>query len=335
MEEYKARLDQLAQDLFVKEKKEKIAALEERLNSESTWKDWEEGQKVAQDLADLKRDIEDFEILELFLLEEDFENFDKNIRKLEIKAFLSDKLDRKDAIISIHSGQGGTEAMDWVEMLERMYVRYVESRKWKVSLINRVVGDVAGSKSVSFEVNGLFAYGFLKNEAGTHRLVRQSPFNSDSLRQTSFALVEVIPLIDEEIEVDIKDEDLEFDAFRSSGSGGQNVNKVSTAVRLKHIPSGIVVECQEERYQGKNREKALQILKARLYALELKKLQEEKAKMKGAHITPGWGSQIRNYVLHPYKLVKDVRTGVESTNPEAVLDGYLTDFIEAEIKLPN
>lgn len=260
-------------------------------------------------------------------------NLEKRFSELEFFVMFSGIYDEANAILSIHSSTGGVEAQDWSEMLERMYLRFAERHNWKTEIIDRVVGNEAGIKSVSLLIAGRFAYGYLKAESGSHRLVRMSPFNADQKRQTSFAKVEVLPQLAEDKTIEVKDEDLEISFFRSSGPGGQNVNKTSSAVRLKHKPTGIVVSCQSERSQFQNRDLAMKMLKAKLLQLQQDAKAEETSGLKGEHITAGWGgNRIRSYVLQPNQLVKDERTGFEVTDFYSVLDGNIDGFIEAYLR---
>lgn len=278
-------------------------------------------------------DLEEmFEILNEEELVLEIERIEKRLKEREVELFFNNKYDKGSAMITINSGAGGIEAEDWAGMLFRMYQRYCENKNFKSEVLDESVGEDKGIKSVTFSVKGKYAYGLLRRESGVHRLVRISPYSSQSLRHTSFASVEVLPEV-EMGEVEINNDDIRVDYYKASGPGGQYVNKRESAVRLTHIPTNIVVTCQSERLQGKNKDRAMQMLSARLYQHNLEKQEQEMSKIKGDKVSVGWGSQIRSYVLHPYKMVKDLRTNVETSQAEKVLDGDLDQFIEEEIKL--
>ena len=332
-------------------KAEQVAQLDQESVGPDFWDDQNAAQKKMQELSVLRETVDLWDglyrraadALELAGMAEDdpdmvaeleleAEKLTQTLEKQEFQLALGGKYDRGGAIIGIYAGAGGTEAQDWAEMLLRMYLRWAERRNFKTTIIDMTQGEEAGIKSMTMEIEGPYAYGYLRSEKGAHRLVRISPFDSASRRHTSFAKVEVMPILDEDIEIEIHANDLKLDTFLSSGAGGQNVQKNATAVRLLHIPTGIVVVCQNERSLVQNRESAMKVLRGKLYEMEQEKIDEEKARLKGKNIQADFGSQIRNYVLHPYQMVKDLRTDMETGNPYAVLDGALDDFMEAWLK---
>ena len=327
-----------------------IAKLEKQTTEPDFWNNPQEAKNIMQTISSLKEGLSEmveFEENVNLIVELDHEgqldatyqgelnDLLQKAEDLKKKSLLSGLYDKKNAIVSINAGQGGTEAMDWAGMLYRMYLRFAEKRSWATETVDYSPGEEAGIKSVTFKVYGPYAFGYLKGESGTHRLVRQSPFNADNLRQTSFALVGVLPEIGEGDNPDIviKEIDVEWQFFHASSKGGQNVQKVSTAVRLKHLPTGIVVTAQTERFQEQNRKIAMELLRAKLWILEEERKKHEVGEIKGEYKPASWGNQIRSYVLHPYKMVKDLRTNVESSNPTAVLDGELDEFVNEELTL--
>ena len=349
--ELKSRIEHLHEFLHIDDRKAEVAELEAKMSAPDFWNDKESAQNTVSQLSacrnllepfrKLESEIEDYSVaLELAGEDEEFlketeiayRRLLKSLDRMEIMSFLSGKFDRNNLYFSVHAGAGGTESCDWASMLLRMYRRFFERRGWKDEVIDLQPGEEAGVKSATLHVTGEFAYGYMKGEKGVHRLVRISPFDSNARRHTSFVSVDVFPELDDDIDIEIDETQLRIDTYRSSGAGGQHVNTTDSAIRITHLPTGIVVCCQNERSQHKNRATAMKMLKAKLYEYEEEKRRSEADAIRGDKMENGWGSQIRSYVLQPYQMVKDLRTEVETSNTAGVLDGEIDEFIEAFLK---
>lgn len=316
------RKEKLAKLLNIEAKKNRLVGIEKKMGESNFWSDREKANQIAQEYADIKKEVADFEAAKT----------EEELKKLELLTLFSDKYDDHNAILEISAGTGGVEAQDWAEMLWRMYLRYAEKKGLKAEVIDKNQGAEAGIKNATVIIKGDNAFGLLKSESGVHRLVRQSPFNAQHLRQTSFALVDVTPEIESPKELEIDNDDLRIDTFRSSGHGGQSVNTTDSAVRITHRPSRIVVSVQNERSQLQNKETAMKILRSKLAIIQSQEHQAEVASAKGETKEASWGNQIRSYVFHPYKMVKDHRTNFESKDAENVLDGNIDDFIQSYLE---
>lgn len=334
-------------------KEKRIEELEREMEAPDFWDDAEESQKKMKELKYMKDDLQTYENLRTQMedmetliemgyeendpdlipeIQEMLDEFQKSFDDIRVKTLLSGEYDSNDAIVTLHAGAGGTESCDWASMLYRMYTRWADKKGFSLEVLDYLDGDEAGIKSVTFEVRGENAYGYLKSEKGVHRLVRISPFNAAGKRQTSFVSCDVMPDIEEDVDVEIRDDDIRVDTYRSSGAGGQHINKTSSAIRITHLPTGIVVQCQNERSQHMNKDKAMQMLKAKLYLLKQQEAEEKLSGIRGEVTDIGWGNQIRSYVMQPYTMVKDHRTNEETGNVDAVLDGGIDIFINAYLK---
>lgn len=346
LQSMKARVEPLMQRLDIERKITQVEQLEAQTTGTDFWSNPEQAQKIMQSISKLKTEVERWQnlaqhiddMLELVRLEDEsltgeieaeVNKLTPQVERMSLQAMLSGTYDNEDAILAIHAGAGGTDSQDWGQMLERMYLRWAEQNGYKVEIIERMEGEEAGIKSVTINIRGDYAFGYLQSEQGVHRLVRLSPFDAANRRHTSFVKVELWPDIQGDIDIEVSEKDLRVETYRSSGAGGQNVQKNDTAIRITHIPTGIVVQCQNQRSQVQNRERAMQILKARLFEIERKKRDAQLAALKGENIDAAWGNQIRSYVLHPYHMANDHRTGYKSGNTDAVLDGGLNPFMEA------
>ncbi|MFX0560575.1 peptide chain release factor 2 [Tepidibacillus infernus] len=353
LEKMAKRLAEIRGSLDIDQKKSRIEELEEVMAKPDFWDDNDAAQKVisevnglkelTEQMTDLEQQFEDIQVmLELTLeendeamlaeLEKSMKSLSKRFSEFELQLLLNDPYDKNNAILEIHPGAGGTESQDWASMLLRMYTRWAEDHGYKVEVLDYLAGEEAGVKSVTLIIKGHNAYGYLKAEKGVHRLVRISPFDASGRRHTSFSSVDVLPEIEDEIDIEIRTEDLKIDTYRSSGAGGQHVNTTDSAVRITHLPTNIIVTCQSERSQIKNREKAMKLLKARLYEKQIEEQEKQLAELRGEQKEIGWGSQIRSYVFHPYSMVKDHRTNTETGNVNAVMDGEIDAFIDAYLR---